>query len=164
MSVLDRLRWLVVTSGGLGMAPVAPGTFGTLGGVVLAVLVQALAPTATLGFWLSGIALVLLGFGCTQGSFSKRVFAREDPGPFVLDEVVGYLVTVATAVFVLRAEPTPWQHAVAFVAFRACDVIKPPPAGRLEELPGGPGIMLDDVAAGVYAGLIVCGFAWLGVR
>jgi|RhiMethySRZTD1v2_1073278.scaffolds.fasta_scaffold465339_2 phosphatidylglycerophosphatase A len=164
MSVVDRLRWLLITSGGLGLAPVAPGTFGTLGGVLLAVVLQASVAPGALGPWLAGTALVLLAFGCTQGAFSKRVFQCEDPGPFVLDEVVGYLVTVAIVTFVRHGPPTPWQHAAAFLAFRACDVVKPPPARRLEELPGGPGIMLDDFAAGIYAGLITCGLAWMGVR
>lgn len=163
MKLVDRLRWLLITSGGLGMAPVVPGTFGTLGGVAIAVATQAFVPAHLLGYTWLGIALVLLGFGCLQGDFSTRVFGREDPGPFVLDEVVGYLVTVDLLVFVHGA-PTPWQHAAAFCAFRVCDIVKPPPAARLEELPGGPGIMLDDVAAGVYAGLITWGLVWMGVR
>src|SRR5262245_28673881 len=74
MSLVDRLRWLVLTSGGLGMAPVAPGTFGTLGGVLLAVLLQTFVAPNALGLCWLGVAAVLLAFGCTQGAFSKRVF------------------------------------------------------------------------------------------
>lgn len=163
MNVLDRLRWLVITSGGLGMAPIVPGTFGTLGGVAIAAVTQAFVAPQWLGWTWVGIALLLLAFGCTQGEFSARVFRREDPGPFVLDEVVGYLVTVAI-VFFAHGTPNAMQHAAAFVAFRACDIVKPPPARRLEDLPGGVGIMMDDVAAGVYAGLLTWGAIWLGVR
>jgi len=163
MNVVDRIRWLLVTSGGLGMAPVVPGTFGTLGGVVIAVATQVFVPVQHLGFTWLGIALLLLCFGCFQGEFSKRVFRREDPGPFVLDEVVGYLVTVDVLAFACGA-PTAWQHAAAFFAFRVCDIVKPPPARRLEDLPGGFGIMMDDVAAGIYAGLITWGLVWMGVR
>lgn len=163
MNFVDRLRWLVITSGGLGMAPVVPGTFGTLGGVVLAVGTQAFLAREVLPWVWTGMALALLAFGCFQGEFSTRVFRREDPGPFVLDEVVGYLVTVAVFAFVVGV-PTPLQHVAAFVMFRGCDIVKPPPARRLEDLPGGVGIMMDDVAAGVYAGLLTWGAAWMGVR
>ncbi len=152
MGPADRIRWLLITSGGLGMSPVAPGTFGTLGGVLLAVLVQATCPVVALPWVLLGLAVGLFAFGCTTTAFVMRVFQREDPGPFVLDEVVGYLVTVGLYA-ALVAPPTPVGHMVAFFLFRAFDVIKVQPARRLEDLPGALGIMADDVMAGVYSGL-----------
>ena len=153
MTPVDRFRFLVITGFGLGLSPLAPGTVGTLGGAVLAVLIQALVgPSAHLWDW--GAAAVLLAFGCTTTSFVGRTFKHKDPGAFVLDEVVGYLVAVALyGTLCGPLEPT--GFAVAFVLFRAFDVLKVQPAKRLEEIPGAVGIMLDDVAAGLYAGALL---------
>jgi phosphatidylglycerophosphatase A len=159
MSVADRVRWLLITSGGLGCSPWAPGTVGTLGGVVLAVSLQWALPTHAVLAW--GIAAaVLFVFGCSQTAFVARTWPREDPGHFVLDEVVGYLVTVI--VYALLAQPTavsPLAHTGAFFAFRAFDVLKIQPARRLEDLPGAFGIMADDQMAGAYAGVAL----WLAL-
>ena len=97
-------------------------------------------------------AAVLLAIGCSLTGFSDRTFKKKDPGAFVLDEIVGYLITVAifSAVY---GDPGFWGHFTAFFAFRGFDVLKPPPARQFEALPGAPGIMLDDVMAGIYAGL-----------
>jgi phosphatidylglycerophosphatase A len=161
MTLGDRILWLLATSGGLGMAPVASGTFGTLGGVALALLLQLFWQGSALGVALLGLALVLLGVGCALTGWTARVLAAKDPKPFVLDEVVGYLV--AMALFVLwRGHPTPTAHVMCFLVFRAFDVWKPWPADRLEYLPGAPGIMLDDFAAGIYSGLVLGALPWLG--
>ena len=125
MSSGDRLRFVLVTGFGLGLAPVAPGTFGTLAGVVPAVLIGLALHGRELAIGLWVLAGVLLAFGCAQTDFSRRTFHKEDPGPFVLDEVVGYLVTVAVYA-TLCGDVSPTAHAVAFLAFRAFDVVKPP--------------------------------------
>jgi phosphatidylglycerophosphatase A len=151
VSISDRLRFLLVTSGGLGLSPVAPGTAGTLGGVLLAVLLQVALPDhVLLAWWIA--AAVLFAAGCAQSAFVRRTFPNEDPGPFVLDEVVGYLVTVGVYAALAKV-PGPAAHAAAFFAFRVFDVVKLQPARRLEDLPGALGIMADDQMAGVYAGL-----------
>jgi phosphatidylglycerophosphatase A len=151
MTLGDRLRFLLVTSGGLGLSPVAPGTVGTLGGVLLAVLLQvAFGGHLLLAWWLA--AGVLFAVGCSMSAFVRRTFPKEDPGPFVLDEVVGYLVTVAVYAALAKA-PDAVGHTAAFFAFRFFDVVKLQPARRLEDLPGALGIMADDQMAGVYAGL-----------
>lgn len=162
MSIGDRLRYVLVTGCGLGLAPVASGTFGTVAGVVPAVLIAYGVPEhAPLVLWL--LAAGLLGFGCAQTAFTARVFGKKDPGAFVLDEVVGYLVTVA--IFLTVVGPLgPTGFAVAFFAFRAFDILKVQPAKRLEELPGAAGIMLDDVAAGVWAGLLLVLVHTLGIE
>jgi phosphatidylglycerophosphatase A len=155
LSVADRFRWLLITSGGLGCSPWAPGTVGTLGGVIVAVLLQWAFPVTMHAVLAWGIAaVVLFVFGCTQSAFVARTWPKEDPGHFVLDEVVGYLVTLI--VYALLAQPqfvTPLAHTGAFFAFRAFDVLKIQPARALEDLPGALGIMADDQMAGVYAGL-----------
>lgn len=155
-SLMDRLRFLLVTSCGLGLSPFAPGTVGTFGGVAIALLLQLLLPAHLQLAWWSAAA-VLLGLGCLQSDFAARTFEREDPGPFVLDEVVGYLVTVALYMALAGVAPDGFAHMTAFFAFRAFDVLKLPPARQLEDLPGAYGIMADDVAAGVQAGLAMWG-------
>jgi phosphatidylglycerophosphatase A len=78
-----------------------------------------------------------------------------DPGPVVIDEVMGQCVTLVAA-------PFSWPVALAgFVLFRAFDIVKPPPARQLERAHGGWGIMLDDLAAGVYAAAAVQAAVWL---
>ncbi len=153
MSLADRLRFLLVTSCGLGLSPIAPGTVGTLGGIVIAVVLQAtLASSAIVTTWWI-VAAVLFVLGCMQTAFVKRTFPNEDPGAFVLDEVVGYLVTVATYAVLSQKLPDAAGHAAALFAFRLFDVWKPQPARKLEDLPGALGIMADDQMAGIYAGL-----------
>lgn len=155
MSLGDRLRFLLITSCGLGLSPVAPGTVGTLGGVALAVVLQASIGGSSVylaSLWF-GVAAFLFVLGCRQTAFVQRTFPNEDPGAFVLDEVVGHLVTLATYALLAQRVPDATGHAVAFFAFRLFDVWKPQPARKLEDLPGAIGIMADDVMAGVYAGL-----------
>ncbi len=154
MRVGDRIRLSLVTCFGLGLVPVAPGTFGTLGGVLLAVCLHALVDPNLLVpvFW--AVSATLLAVGCMLGSFAARTFKTEDPQAFVLDEVVGYLVTMALYAS-FAGEPSPTAYAVGFLAFRFFDIFKLQPARRLEELPGAYGIMADDVVAGVYAGVVL---------
>jgi phosphatidylglycerophosphatase A len=155
---VDRFRWLLITSGGLGCSPFAPGTVGTLGGVLLAVTLQWSLPEHTLLGW--GIAAaVLFLWGSLQSGFVARTWPKKDPGAFVLDEVVGYLVTVIVYMLLAQQAPGATAHAGAFFAFRVFDVLKVQPAHWLEGLPGAWGIMADDQMAGVYAGLAL----WFGL-
>ncbi|HEX6813672.1 MAG TPA: phosphatidylglycerophosphatase A [Planctomycetota bacterium] len=163
MSLGDRIRWLLITSGGLGCSPWAPGTVGTLGGVLLAVTLQWALPEHTVLAW-GMAALVLFVWGCSQSAFVARTWPKEDPGHFVLDEVVGYLVTVIVYALVAQRLPHATAHMGAFFAFRAFDVLKIQPARKLEDLPGALGIMADDQMAGVYAGLSLClVLPWLSI-
>lgn len=159
MSLADRCRWLLITSFGLGCSPWAPGTVGTLGGVLLAISLQWALPAHVLWAW--GLAaLVLFAWGCAQSKFVARTWPKEDPGAFVLDEVVGYLVTVLVYALLAGHAPAATGHMVAFFAFRGFDVLKIQPARKLEDLPGALGIMADDQMAGVYAGVST----WLALR
>src|SRR5690606_37675983 len=122
MSVADRVRWFFITSGGLGLSPFAPGTVGTLGGVALAVTLQWAFPGHVVLAW-SIAAVALFVFGCLQTRFVARTWPKEDPGQFVLDEVVGYLVTVLVYALVRPDAPVgAFAHMAAFFAFRAFDV------------------------------------------
>ena len=154
MRLGERIRLLLVTWFGLGLVPVAPGTAGTLGGVLVAVCLHAILDPALLVPTLWGVSALLLITGCAMGRFAERHFGTEDPQAFVLDEVVGYLVTMALYAS-FGPEPSPMAYALGFLAFRAFDIFKLQPARRLEELPGAYGIMADDLVAGLYAGALV---------
>lgn len=136
-----RVPLAVATGLGVGYVPFAPGTFGSALGLVLWLalpadpIIQAvvIAGVSAAGVWSSGLA--------------ESHFQGTDPGPVVIDEVMGMLVT-------LFLNPVGWGGALlAFFLFRTFDVIKPYPANRLEKLHGGLGIMADDFMAAVYANL-----------
>jgi len=162
----DRLRIAAVSFFGLGLAPIASGTFGTLGGIAIAVPLE-YAPGLPYWLWLLVVSAVLTAVGVWLGNWAEVYYGKKDPGEVVLDEVVGYLVTVAVFDFFIARRLTFWSHVVAFLLFRAADVVKPPPGRRLERVGGGLGIMLDDIAvAFVYSGplfaaLGALGFTWL---
>ena len=141
---------LVAAAGGLGFIPFAPGTFGSIPGVALALGLRAVAP-----WWAEGAALVVLFFvGVWAAKAAETYFGRIDPGPVVIDEVVGMLITTLFL-------PLSWiGWVVGFLAFRVCDVVKPFPARRAEQLPGGWGVMCDDVLAGVWGYAIMRGLLW----
>jgi phosphatidylglycerophosphatase A len=126
---------------GIGYVPFAPGTFGSLAGVLLWYLLPGSPAIQVIA-----IAIVFV-IGSWSGSVAERHFRSTDPSPVVLDEVMGMWVT-------LLMNPVGWQGvAIAFLLFRAFDVIKPYPANLLERLPGGIGVMADDGMAAVYANL-----------
>lgn len=122
-----------------------PGTVGTLAAMPLALLAWRYLPVW--GF--AAATAVLAAAGIWASGVTARRLAIKDPGPVVIDEAAGLMVT-------LLGVPFGWPAAVfAFILFRAMDILKPPPAGRFERLPGGYGIMLDDLMAGVYANLLL---------
>lgn len=144
-TVKDRIVEMYVTCFGLGYAPVASGTFGTLGGVAVAALVGWTWPEHYLVLLIVLTAVMsLLGAMC--GGWAERRYGRKDPGQFVLDEVVGYMVAVMWIGF------PGWNHLIwGFFLFRLFDIVKPYPARQLEKLKGGWGIVVDDLVAGGYA-------------
>lgn len=157
----DVARELLVTAGGLGLAPWAPGTFGTLGGLALAAVAGVSLPGPYAG-WLLLLALAASAGCVATGPWAERHYGRKDPPPVVLDEVAGYMVAALWPVF------PGWTHlAVAFLAFRITDILKPWPARGLQRLPAGWGIVVDDLVAGAWALLLVVGLRlvfpdWIG--
>jgi phosphatidylglycerophosphatase A len=139
--VRRRFALLVATAGGVGYVPFAPGTFGSMVGVAVWWIVPSSAPVQ---------ALVIVGLfviGSWSGSVAEDHFGRTDPSQVVVDEVVGILIT-------LFLNPVGWIGALgAFLLFRVSDIVKPFPANRLEQMPGGVGVMADDAMAAVYANL-----------
>ena len=147
MKPSSRFKLGIVSCGFLGCVPVAPGTFGTLGGVAIA---WALRDSENYLPWLLSIAAVLYLIGRSLGAWSEAHAGGKDPGFFVLDEVIGYLITVAWI-----QGPTLLTLAVAFAVFRFFDIVKPPPVRSVERIGGGDGILLDDVVAGLYGWLLI---------
>lgn len=139
---MNLLRLAFVSFGFLGCSPLIPGTVGTLGGVLVAWL---LMDTAAYLLWSLLFAALIYLIGRKLGDWSERYAGRKDPGIFVVDEVIGYLITVAWI-----TGPSPLTLVVGFFVFRFFDIVKPPPARAFERIPGGDGILLDDVVAGLY--------------
>ena len=142
--MLARLATLVGTAGYVGLIPIAPGTFGSAVGLLV------YAGVLAANHWAIELTvlMVVVGVGIWAADRLELQLGK-DPGAVVIDEVAGMLVTVAF----LDVNVT--GAIVAFFVFRVLDVIKPPPAARLENLHGGPGIMFDDVMAGVYGNIVM---------
>jgi len=144
------MKWIklgLVSCGFLGCSPFAPGTVGTLGGVAIA---WALSFTDNYLLWTVVASIVVYLIGRSLGDFAEQYAGKKDPGIFVLDEVVGYIITVAWI-----SGPSYLTLAVGFFVFRVFDVFKPKLARRMEKIPGGDGILLDDVVAGFYGLVLV---------
>jgi phosphatidylglycerophosphatase A len=144
------LAKLLSTWFGCGLVPFAPGTAGSLAAVILAIPFIHTSP------WYLLLAAVLLApIAIWSADVTARRLALKDPGSIVIDEVVGQWITLAGATHLN------WRSLLlGFLLFRLFDVWKPFPARRLEALPGGLGIVADDMMAGVYglAVLLACGF------
>lgn len=151
--MLTRLAVVVCTFGYIGYFPVAPGTAGSVAGLVVYALLRWLqAPPAVD----AGLIALLFGIGVWSGTHAERYFGSTDPGPGVIDEVVGMLITLA---FIPGLG---WSGLLAgFVLFRIADVFKPFPAGRFEQLHGGLGVMADDAMAAVYSNIALRLLLWL---
>lgn len=147
---MNRLALLVATVGGLGYSPVAPGTVGSAAGLLLYLPIRWLGMPSV---ELAAIVVVYLA-GAFTATAAERHFGHIDPGPVVADEVLGMLVTLAFLPVSITGA------LVGFVLFRIFDVIKPPPSHQLEALPGGWGVMTDDLMAAIYAHLVLRGLSW----
>lgn len=146
-----RLAVFLATVAYCGYAPIAPGTAGSAAGLLVYLLV----------WWTQSraleIALIVVVFavGTWAASHAERYFGAIDPGPVVIDEVLGQLITLAFIPVGISGAVT------GFVLFRVFDVVKPYPANRLERFHGGFGIMADDAMAGIYANIALRVIIWL---
>jgi phosphatidylglycerophosphatase A len=142
---MGRLAVLVCSFGYVGFFPVAPGTAGSAAGVVLYLVLRHLG----VPYFEVPVAGLLFAIGAWAGGAAEKALGSVDPGPVVIDEVLGMVLTLA---FV----PVNWIGiAVGFAIFRALDVYKPYPARQLERLPGGLGMMADDAMAAIYSNLLL---------
>lgn len=148
---MTQLALWLATVLGIGRIPFAPGTFGSIPGLLLALWLHHLGLP-----WLEAVVIVVtFGVGIWAAGAAERHFQLTDPGPVVIDEVLGMLVTLAF----IPVNAT--GAIVGFVAFRVFDIIKPFPARNLERLPGGLGIMADDFAAGVWGQIVMRLLVWM---
>jgi len=142
-----KWAWLVGTFFGAGLLKPGPGTYGSIAAVLLwwgaAHVWHASGVALAAGTFLAAVLATLIGI--PAATIVAREAGREDPGFVVIDEVAGQWIAL------IPMQPD-WKHAaLGLVLFRIFDIWKPWPVYRLEELPEGTGIMLDDVAAGVLA-------------
>lgn len=159
---------LAVATCGVGYFPVAPGTLGSLVGVLIFLTTRRLTRLLLVPYafrhqfnffalqqiesavMLLVILLVTLG-GIWAASRAESLFGKKDPGAVVIDEVSGQMIALLSASFFIGGV---WSVVSAFILFRAFDIWKPYPIRRLEALESGLGIMCDDVAAGLYAAIV----------
>ena len=146
-------RGLAATGLGLGHSPFAPGTAGSGGALVLVWMIMTYGG-AQGGYALLAIAILLYPAGRSLAEWAEQEWG-DDPGCFVLDEIAGYLLGAAIVWLATASSPDVTELVALFVLFRAFDILKPWPISRLEEFKGGDGVMLDDVAAGILAAVVL---------
>ena len=166
-SAKDYLALATATCG-VGYLPLAPGTWGSLLAVVFYLFLHwswyrhtdiELVPAGP--FLLVQVLIIafVTMIGTWAASRSESVLQIKDPGKVVIDEVAGQLIALVAvpATFI----GPPFLVIAAFILFRFFDIVKPYPARKFESLPGGYGIMADDLVAGLYAGLTVGLIRWI---
>jgi phosphatidylglycerophosphatase A len=150
--ISDKVALVIATGLGSGFSPVAPGTCGSFLGILLILLLSRLE--------VSGVPRMLLflvlvagisAAGIWAASRAERIFRRKDPPQVVIDEIVGQLLTFG----LIFKHPRFVLLLTGFLFFRVFDIVKPFPIRRLERVPMGVGIILDDLAAGFYASIIL---------
>jgi phosphatidylglycerophosphatase A len=125
-----------------GLAPFASGTVGSLWGIPLAYGISLINPIAG--------AVVIVLFTAISVYFANeasRILGQKDPGAIVIDEIAGFAVAAFLIPF------TAQNIIIIFILFRIFDILKPPPVRQLEAIPGGAGIVADDIGAGIYANI-----------
>lgn len=154
MKVLIRF---VATGAGVGYFPIAQGTMGAL----LALILFGILPTPSPILFILTIAVLMVAGVYSASVVEQEVVSRlgptlgRDPGIIVIDEVVGMLIAL------IAIPKTTKLLIFAFVLFRIFDIVKPFPAQQSERLPGGWGIMMDDIIAGIYANLMIQFGRWI---
>ncbi|MCC7007607.1 MAG: phosphatidylglycerophosphatase A [Acidobacteria bacterium] len=149
---MTRLAVLIATAGGAGFVPVAPGTAGSAVGIALYWFTRHWSAPAQVT-----LVIVVCAAGVWAASRAALHFRRKDPGQVVIDEVAGQLVTV------LLLGVGAAGAILGFLVFRLFDIVKPWPVRRLEALPGGWGIMADDLAAGALGWVLLRGVSYLAL-
>ncbi len=141
----DRLIRIAATGLGSGLSPFAPGTAGTLVGIPVYMIFSRFPWPLYL---LSIVAFSLFAVYVSQEA--EKIYNEKDPGRIVIDEIAGFQVTM------FLVAPTVWHIFCGFILFRAFDIIKPFPIRLCERsLPGGYGVVGDDIAAGMYGNIIL---------
>lgn len=139
--------WVLATFFGTGFMRPAPGTWGSAAGLLLWLVAAHWLHPSPVHLALGTViaALIVLLVGIPASSIVAREAATQDPQFVVLDEVAGQWVAL------IAATTRPWEWLLAFLLFRIFDILKPSPARQFDRMHSGFGIMMDDIAAGVYA-------------
>ncbi len=149
-TIKQRVAVIVATGFGLGLAPVASGTAGTLPGILLVLLMAGWALPLQIA-----AALVLTLLAIPLCSVAEKHFDRKDDGRIVADEFMTFPICM------LGLPPEPWLLAVAFLISRIFDIVKLPPARQWQRWRGGLGIVIDDAVAGVQSLIVLHGVYWI---
>jgi phosphatidylglycerophosphatase A len=140
---MKRIWLLIATFFNIGRIPGAPGTYTSF---VVTVLLYFIKPYWQAPIYIQIAAIVCVFFlGVPAAYAAEKHFSKKDPRPCVIDEVAGQMIAL-----LLIPHTIPF-YAAGFFLFRVFDVLKPPPVRTAEKIPGGWGIMIDDVVAGLYA-------------
>jgi phosphatidylglycerophosphatase A len=145
MKLKGKTVLFLATGGNIGRIPWAPGTFGSVEGLLIGYLLSKLPlPAAVI------CLLAIIFFAIGVSGEAEKIIGKKDPGCVIIDEIAGMAVTMIGLVF------TPLSAMLGFICFRGFDILKPPPISTLQNrLQGGMGIVLDDVAAGIGANVLV---------
>ena len=150
-------RTLLVTACGLGLLRPAPGTWGSLPPVAMCIALLALGfPGVLINGGLLALCIVACAACIEFGAWAEAKWGRKDARQIVADEVAGQSLALLALPWREGLARDDWQWNIAlvtsaFLLFRAADIIKPPPARQLQSIPGGLGVLIDDLVAGAYA-------------
>ena len=140
----DKIVLFIAQGAYSGRFPIAPGTAGTIVGVLLYLLLNDLSP-----LWYGAACVGVTVLGTWAAGYADCILGTKDGSSIVIDEIAGFLA----AMFLI---PFAWGSVAAgFILFRFFDILKPWPLDRLQDVPGGPGVMLDDIGAAVYTNVIL---------
>lgn len=162
---LSKLGEALLTTFGLGKLRPAPGTWGSMPPVFVAglLIIAGLGPNQTLVHWVvyNGVllgVLVLFSAACVKyGDAAEARFGKKDPGQICADETAGQCLPLMLLPAHVVSSPSAAiaTLGLAFITFRIMDILKPWPAFRLQRAPAGWGVLLDDLAAGIQAAIVV---------
>ncbi len=138
----EKLITFLATGFGSGLSPFAPGTAGTLVGVLICALCLPMPWILRLFF-----VLVLLALSIYIAGQAEKIYQKKDDQRIVIDEIIGFQITMLPAAINIPS------LCAGFVLFRIFDILKPFPVRNMQGFPGGWGVVIDDVAAGIYAGM-----------
>jgi phosphatidylglycerophosphatase A len=151
MNLRQKIILFLATGGYLGHVPIAPGTFGSLPGLLICLAMS----RVTLGYAIL-LVLVLIGAAIGIAQQAEKIIGGKDPSSIIIDEMAGMTVTL------LGIPVTPFSLILGFFVFRGLDILKPFPARLLDQrVPGGAGIVLDDAIAGVYGNVLMRIVLWI---
>jgi phosphatidylglycerophosphatase A len=140
----DKIVLFIAQGAYSGRFPVAPGTAGTVVGVLFYLFLKNMNP-----FWYGAACVGVTVLGTWAAGYADCILGTKDSPSIVIDEIAGFLVAMFLIPFV-------WGYIIAgFILFRFFDILKPWPLKKLQDISGGPGVMLDDIGAGVYTNVIL---------